>query len=295
METITTEDLVAYYHLKSSIDNDKIASIVIKEFEDFLGDKFNFVTDESNNHPEFKLTEHIGQMLGVIDEYVYKSSYVNLFFSILERHGYRMKHEIKRAMMRLAELENPFRNEDLIFTLLECPIIDDISFNGRDSFTIYSEKCGSYSFHFASSYFKSDPAILDYMSRGGLRCRCHNHTEQIADLYPNFQSITSLCSNYFLGFYYHSYSFNPEDSKVIDLCSRLVMDESDYNRLYEPREISRINNDDLSDHYNEALNNTQQPDARKMILKIALYNQLKNMSSEERKLIKSYKQSCQNN
>ncbi len=293
METITTEDLAAYYHRKSNIDNDSISAIVIKEFEDFLGDTFNFVTDDSSTHPEFKLTEHIGQMLGVIDEFVYKSSYAEPFFAILERHGYRMKHEIKRAMMRLAELENPFCNENLIFTLLESPIIDDISFDGRDCFTIFSEKYGNYSFHLASSYFKGDPTILDYMSKGSMRCRCHDHTEHIANLYSDFQSITSLCSNYFLDYYYHSYSYNPEDSMIIDLCSRLVMDASDYERLYEPREILRINNVDLPQCYIETIKNTQQPEGRRMILMIALYNQLKNLTDEERQLIKAYKQNCQ--
>lgn len=291
MKNITTEDLLSYYHIKSCIDNNAVAASVIKDFENLLSKKFNIIHNYLAQNQEIKLTQQISELMTLRDEFVYTSIYVDAFFSILERYNYHMKSEIKNAIEILAGLGEPYHNKDAIIKLLASPAIDDISFNGVDRFTILSNMYGSFSFFLATSYFKDNSNVLDYLSKANLKCHCHQNTEKLSRIFPEYRSITSLCPTYFTSHYYHSYSYNPDDLKVIDLCSKSVMDTEDYNRLFEPREISVITNRDIEDYYKEVLKYSNQPSQRNMIFKIALYNHLKNMTQEEKGAIKAYKKS----
>jgi len=179
-------------------------------------------------------------------------------------------------------------NKELIQSLLS-PIINNISFDGKDTFKIYSNDCGNFSFGLAANYFQNNPEILKYMEENQLNNYCHQHTEKLAKIYPQYVSITSLCHNYFVDGFYHSYTYNPDDKKIIDLCKKIVMDKEEYDCLQGAKEISFIPNSEIKKAYRQTLRKTIQPKRRYMIFKIALYNQLKNLTEEEATLIKSYK------
>lgn len=290
MRRITTEDLVAFYHIQSCIDNNAVAAAIIKEVEDLVNCKFNFIHSNSPQQQELKLTQQISEFLGLKNS-LYTSSDVDEFLLLLKKYHYNMKHEIIDAIRVLSNLKCPNHNKETILELLVSPVIDDIYFNGIDKFTIVSEMYGTFSFFLATSYFKDHSDVLQYISKESLKNYCHVHTEKLSEIFPMYKSITSLCSHYFLDYYYHSYTFNPDDLKVIDLCSRLVMDIKEYNCLFEPREVSVVPNDSIENLYAKVLKKTKQPIKRHLIFKIALYNQLKNMDRKEKKSIKAYKKS----
>lgn len=188
-------------------------------------------------------------------------------------------------MKSLSTLENPNQNKEVIKDFLLTPLIDDISFNGKDTFTIISEKLGNLTFRLANKYFQNNPKIVDYIKKEELETYCHKHTEFLAETLPEFYSITSLCDYYFKGSFYHSYSYNKQENVAIDLCCNAVLNIGDLNHFYGAKEIMRIPNKELDLFYQEMLKNTKQPKKRYKIIKMALYEQLKQLTVEEQRLI----------
>lgn len=189
----------------------------------------------------------IDKVLSLKHSYVYDSPYCDIFFDLLKLYGYNFKQEIKDAIDNLGRLENPNDNKAIIESLLKSPVIQDISFNGRDRFTIYSEQFGTTSFTLASSYFNFVEKIKEYIDHEQLNARCHHHTLFLADILPDFYAITALCKYYFYGNYYHSFTYNPDENVIIDLCVNAVLDKDRYYYLYEAKDIVKTKNSDFSD------------------------------------------------
>lgn len=189
----------------------------------------------------------IDKVLSLKHSYVYDSPYCDIFFDLLKLYGYNFKQEIKDAIDNLGRLENPNDNKAIIESLLKSPVIQDISFNGRDKFTIYSEQFGTTYFTLASHYFNYVEKIKEYIKHEQLNARCHHHTLFLADILPDFYAITALCKYYFYGNYYHSFTYNPDENVIIDLCVNAVLDKDRYYYLYEAKDIVKTKNSDFSD------------------------------------------------
>lgn len=283
MSTITTEDLFEFYDYQNECVNQKIAIGVIEDFERYiLGEQIEWEKVEEDLAEE---SLEIVKVLKIINTWGYDKDYSRKVFSLLAKHGYRMNREITDAMGSLGRLENPNQNKEVIKDFLLTPLIDDISFNGKDTFTIISEKLGNLTFRLANKYFQNNPKIVDYIKKKKLDACCHNHTEFLAETLPEFYSITSLCDYYFKGSFYHSYSYNKQENVAIDLCCNAVLNIGDLNHFYGAKEIMRIPNKELDLFYQETLKNTKQPEKRYKIIKMALYEQLKQLTVEEQRLI----------
>lgn len=285
---LRTEDLIEYYQKKSMIENDNIAKTLLEEFGNKTDINFHFIPNRLTWPIEYQLSRHLSVFIKLNDSFPYSLYRWQIFFQLRKKYNYRMNYEIKKAISKLVNLENPCHNKELIQSLLS-PIINNISFDGKDTFKIYSNDCGNFSFGLAANYFQNNPEILKYMEENQLNNYCHQHTEKLAKIYPQYVSITSLCHNYFVDGFYHSYTYNPDDKKIIDLCKKIVMDKEEYDCLQGAKEISFIPNSEIKKAYRQTLRKTIQPKRRYMIFKIALYNQLKNLTEEEATLIKSYK------
>jgi len=205
--------------------------------------------------------------------YVYNSPYCKEFFDILKKHGYYISEEIKDAIFYLGHLERHNNNKDLITKLLNSPVIDDITFNGKNKFTITSEELGEYSFYVASLYFKNNPIMKEYIRTHELPNKCHQHVYFMSNAIGNTAAVTSICPVYFVGKYYHSYTWDQKNNFIIDLCSNAIMEKNDYYRLFEPEELSVILSQNIEDELAYTNLKSSQPLSRHHLLKIALYKQ----------------------
>ena len=231
--------------------------------------------DEMNNTFSLDFNKSFtDNLINLKNNYVYNSSYIEYFFKLLEKHNYYMKQEIKDAIEHLCLLGNPSENKEVIEQFLKSPVIQDISFDGKDKFTVYSEKYGTFVATIAYNYFNSNPKIKRYIETQKLTCSCHAHTGYLSTLFPDYYSITSLCKNYFDEFwYYHSYTYDSSNDVVIDLCSNAVIDQAQYSSLFSVDELSRIKNSEVKKEFDIVAKKLDTSYDMYIILIVALYKQ----------------------
>ena len=133
--------------------------------------------------------------------------------------------------------------------------------------------------------------ILVARRKEKLESRCHDHTYFLSIGLKDMYSITSLANHYFNHLYYHSYSYDKKEDRVVDLCSNAVFKKKDFDYLMEPREIIIIQNRDLPGILSEVERTTDQPKRRCEMLKIALNEHIKCIDEEEKRKILDYKNS----
>ena len=246
--------------------NIEIFDLVLEEF--LKKSKHNFKFEDCDNSMD--------KVLGIKADYIYTSKYINLFFKILKKYKYNMKQEIQDAMYNLGHLEDPNKNVEVINKLIKSPVIQDISFNGKNEFLITSKQYGDFAFELASLHFKNNTKMMDYMKNNPLPNHCHMHAYFMSELFKDFYSITSLCKFYFKGRYYHSYTFDKDSNSIIDLCYNAVIDKDTYYKIFEPEDVSVILNSKVDEELTLTEEKTKQYFDRCYLLKIALYKQYLN-------------------
>ncbi len=242
-------------------ENSKIFDKFLNEFMSTIGINFTFAASD----PQSKV-------LDLKEQYIYTSKHCELFFQLLEKYGYNMIQEIKDAFFNLNRLENPADNSEMIRKFLNSPVIQDISFDNR-GFTITSEQYGKFTSEMASYVFRKNKEVLRYIDKEAIPQECHTHTYCMSSLLDDFYAITSMCKRYFKGSYYHSYTYDSEENKIIDLCSKMVMDKDMYYRLFQPQEVSVILNSNVDEELNQVKSKLEWFYGRYPLLKIALYKQ----------------------
>ena len=120
---------------------------------------------------------------------------------------------------------------------------------------------------------------------------CHNNAYFLSKEYPDMYLLTSLAHQKFNHPFYHSYNYDKKTNLVYELCLKYAMDKAIYDLIVEPNEIIMIQNAYLPDILESVESKTSQPEDRCKLLKIALYEQLNNLSSEEMNKILAYKNS----
>ncbi len=257
-DEILKKDEVDSYEL-----NEKIYGQVL---EDFLnGIEEDYIFDN--------LFETSGEKVRTLKYELYTTEYIDYFFEILKKYNYRMKQEIKDAMFILGHLYNPNKNIEEIKRLLNSPVLDDISFNGKNIFTILSREYGKLSFELASYHFKDNLRMNFYIEHEQLPARCHHHVYYMSKTLPDLYAMTSLIPSYFKGNYYHSYTYNKERNCIIDLCYNSIIDKDEYYNIFEPKELSIIQNRKVEEELRITNEKTNQNRDRCQLLKITLYKQ----------------------
>lgn len=252
-------------HNKSEKENEKIFNIVLKEFFDNIELKNNFDIEQLSTINQLELLKLF-----------YKHEYIDILFKILNEYNYNMVYEIKDAIFYLGNLKEPNKNKTVIKKLLNSPIIQDISFDGESKYTILSDKYGKFEFELAKYHFQKNNKISKYIENNILPNHCHENVFFLSNVIQDYYSITSLCSCWFKGDYYHSYTYNQCDDKIIDLCNNSIMDKNQYYKLFEPSELSIILNSNVWNEYVITKCKTEQPIKRCKLLQIALYKQYLN-------------------
>lgn len=257
------DKILQFNQTDNCFKNDDISDLVLRDFMDNVNDVFNFEAHDCST----------SKLITLKEDYIYKSDCVKLFFDILKKYNYNMKQEIKDAIFKLGRLDDPNKNSELIKEILCSPIIQDISYNGKNEFIITSEEYGKFSFELASHYFRKNEKMNNYIKNNQLARGCHNHAYFMSTVFPDYYAITALCKYYFEGSYYHSYTYDKDSSLIIDLCYNAIISMNSYYELFEPKDISVILNCDVEKEL--ALTNlkTDQYRDRCHLLKIALYKQ----------------------
>ena len=258
-------DILQTGEIKNIELNDEIYDLALQDFLNSVdaGDTFTF-----NDCPTPG-----SKVRGLKDQHIYTSKYNKLFFEILAKHNYNMRQEIKDAMFSLGHLENPSKNKDVIKRLLGSPIIQDISFNGKNEFTISSEQYGDLVMELASYYYRKNQRMTDYMKNNPLPNRCHNHAYFMSEVFADFYAITSLCRYYFKDTYHHSYTHDTDRNAIIDLCYNGIVDKEQYYNIFQPQDVSVILNSKVAEELSLTNLKTEQYWDRCNLLKIALYKQ----------------------
>lgn len=260
-----------FYDTEADLD-EGIFHLVLKEFLDITGLDYKF----------YNMTA-LEKVMKLKDELLDEPVYIDLLFELLNKYNYNMKYEIKDAIYALTKLEKLSKNKKVIKKVLTSPIIQDVSFNGKDQFTISSSQYGEFTFEVALRRFKRNKKIAKYIRENKLPHYCHQHAYFMASVFPEFYAITSLCSYYFKSIYYHSYTYDKSNNSIIDLCYNIVMNKEEYYNLFEPKDILLILNKDIDEELVKAEMNTNQPKKRFGLLKIALYKQYLEMIDNEQK------------
>lgn len=243
--------------------NNEIYSLALRDFLSKVKTDLNL---EKYQTPEEKL-----ERLKII--YIYMSEHLDMFFEILKKYNYYMKKEIKNAAFWLMHLPDYNNNKELIKKLLKSPVIQDISFSPDHKFKIHSQIYGDFIFQPADYYFSNTDSIIDYMQQNTVARNCHNNTYFMSELFGDFYSITSVCRSPFLNHYHHSYTYDPENDIIIDLCYKAVFEKKSYYDIFCPTEISVILNTEIDRELEITSTNTCQPQDRHHLLRIALYKE----------------------
>lgn len=284
MERLRPKDLLEYFHYESIRKNDDIALKIIGEYEEKLGITYNFIC-ASPFDKESEMLKHVSQLISLMRGIPITSERGKILYDLLCKHNYNFLLDIRETIGDLGNLSDPNNNKEVIDAALNSSVIDDISFNSKDTFKIFSEQYGNFEFLLAREYYKDNQKLISYMNENKLLGHCHRNTEEMSFLFPDFYSITSLLVSFFEGFYYHSYSYNREEDTVVDLCSNAIFTNECFNRLMEPTEIMRVKNSKISKYYKKVNKNTQDISNWSIIFRTALYMQLKNMKRIEKKAL----------
>lgn len=247
-------------------ENDAIASLFLKEFVNSIDETFVFSKDKTP----------IAHLENLQLQYIYNSKHINLFFSLLAKYGYNMKRELISAIFELGNLVDPCQNKTMIELFLTSPVIQDISFNGKNKFKILSEQYGEFEFELASYYFRNSEPLIEYMQNNKLPYHCHENSYFISKTLKDLYSITSLCQSYFTKSYYHSYTYDEKRDIIIDLTSNSIIPKEQYDKLHQPREISVILNKEVEKELALVESKIVENFAFCQLLKIALYKQYLN-------------------
>lgn len=260
-------DILEQLYYQNDINFDVVEDAI---FDRFLND-FEKAIDSTLNFMNCYTSEI--RFLNLKYGYIYNSKYCKLFFDILSKYDYNMRCELKDTIFELSHLKYPFFNKKSINKYLNSPVIQDISYNGRNKFTIYSDKFGKFSFKLASFYLKNNKEITKYIETRQIGNRCHQNTYFISNVMPDFYSITSLCFRYFEGYFHHSYTYNMDSNEIIDLCYNIIMDKDQYDKIFLPDEVSIIKNSLIQEQLNIVEEKSNQDYDRCELLKIALYKE----------------------
>ena len=165
---------------------------------------------------------------------LFEPDYIKQFYEIATHFGYDERGMIKDCIELLGLLKNPNQNKEVIHGLLQLPVIDDISFDSKDTFSIFSEKLGDYHFIVATEALKDNQELIEYLEETPFANRCYFHTAMLSGIFEDNYSEVSICKDIFGSDCYHAYSVTPDRKTVIDLTFNGIFTMEDFKRLEEP-------------------------------------------------------------
>ena len=205
------------------------------------------------------------------NEMLYYPDYIKSFYEIVTRFGYNEIGMIKDSIELLGLLKNPNQNKDIIHRLLQLPVIDDISFDSKDTFSIFSEKLGDFHFTLVTEALKDNQELMEYLEEAPFAHLCYLHTAILSQYFKDNFSEVSLCRDTFGNHYYHAYSISPDRKTIFDLTYNGIFSLEDYERLENPSPIYSEQYERLILDIGYALDNSGLDPDTEWLLQAALY------------------------
>lgn len=240
---VSIDDIYNIFEKRNIQSLDKISQKILDESHELLGPLLDL---------KFLGTHPANILDKIKNRFVYESECCDYFFELLKKNNYNVNQEIKDV---ISALNYPIFNRldnNIIIKYLNSPYIDNIE-HTTHGFKIKSEQIGEFSFDFADHYYHEKEEIANYIRSVQLNNRCHHHVEFLTKQDPRLYSVTSLIETMYVGIsYYHSYCWDKNNNKVIDLCSNLVMDKEQYDQLLKCEEVFQIEGSHLAEAANIA-------------------------------------------
>ncbi|MEG1015392.1 MAG: hypothetical protein RSE45_00475 [Bacilli bacterium] len=168
--------------------------------------------------------------------------YKNEILKILKKHSYNLHAETLTIIKEL--LLNTKNPTTKLHTLSYMPSIESIEYRNDELFLTNTQ--GTFNIKKASSYYKDNKDIYNYLRLNSLNGKCHSASLWFINSYPSCTALTSLCPNIFRGFFYHTFIVTPNNN-VVDLASNSVMSLETASTLYDFTKITETTINDLQD------------------------------------------------
>lgn len=277
--------LFNYYEINGRINNGNKFKVIIDAINERLNTSFSYdlhvpkLGDDEQN---------IAAGLFAIDALVFDECYQEYILALLGNNHYYMKTFIKDLIKMLGNSKTEEERKIIIDQYQKLLLINNIKYNGVDRYTIQSAY-GDYSFTLADRVLE-DPEIISYIRNEDHRKTCHENATKLLNAYDDIYTICSLVRNYFVGYYYHSYSYIKEKDLVLDICSNMLMERQEFDDLFGVRELLFMRNDELRKEYFTTIRQVKSKLDDESVLKCALYHQAKGLESNpnEKKIILDY-------
>ncbi|MCI8965400.1 MAG: hypothetical protein HFJ43_03505 [Clostridia bacterium] len=234
---------------------------VIDEYSEFCN--IDFRKENKFAHNDYEVFDSLFQLT------IVKPQFFEKFHEILSKYGFNDKTYLDYAVKKITK--NASNVQAFIDGLIDVGIIKDVYDIDNNSVNI--ESClGKYNFFFADEYYIQNKEITNYIQNGDLNRNCHVNTIFMLKSLKNGEAVTAKCSTMFNNLYYHSYYRC--DGMVCDLNINCVMNEKDYNKIYNPQIISVVAIDNLKEKQTRVKNDCKS--TLEDLLGIAVYEEVSN-------------------
>lgn len=277
--------LFNYYEIYGRINNGN----KFKEIIDAINKRLNTSYDYNLHISKLSDDEQdIAAGLFAIDTLVFDECYQEYILALLGNNHYYMKTFIKIFIKFLGNAKTQEERDKIIDRYQKLLLINNVKYNGVDSYTIQSAY-GDYSFTLADKVLE-DKYLVSYIRNGDHRKTCHENATRLLNTYDDLYTICSLVRSYFIGYYYHSYSYIKEKNLVLDICSNMLMEKGEFDDLFGVRELLNMRNDELRKEYITSIRQVKSKLDDESVLKCALYHQAKDLDNnpDEKKIILDY-------
>lgn len=212
-------------------------------------------------HNDYEVFDYLFQLT------VAKPQFFESFHNIINKYGFNDKTYIDYTIKKITK--NASNVQAFINGLIDIGMINKVYDMENNSINI--ESClGKYNFFFANEYYIANKEIIEYIQNGELNRNCHVNTLFLLKCLKKGEAVISKCSTMFNNLYYHSYYRC--DGMICDLNINCVMNEQDYNKIYNPQIISVVNINNLEEKQNRVKNNCKS--TLEDLLEIAVYEEV---------------------
>jgi len=225
--------------------------------------KVDFRKENKFAHNDYNVFDSLFQLT------VAKPQFFEEFHNILNRYGFNDKTYLDYLIKKITK--NSSNLNAFINGLIDIGMINDVYDIENNSVNIDS-LLGKYNFFFANEYYIDNKEILDYIQNNNINRNCHVNTLFLLKCLKKGEAVTTKCSSMFNNLYYHSYYRYA--GMISDLNINCVMNEKDYNKIYNPQIISVVNIDNLEEKQNRVKNECRS--TLEDLLEIAVYEEILN-------------------
>lgn len=261
MEKIDLDKICDQNERENEMKQMNIYKNIIDEYSDFCN--VDFRKENTFAHNDYDLFDALLQLT------VAQPKFFGKFHEILNKYRFNDKTYIDYAIKKITK--NASNVQTFIDGLINVGIINDVYDEENHSVTIESY-FGKYNFFFANEYYIQNKEIVEYIENGDINRNCHVNTLFLLRDLKQGEAVTAKCSGMFGNLYYHSYYRC--NGMICDLNINCVMNEEDYNRIYNPQIISIVNIDNLEEKQNRVKNNCKS--TLNDLLEIAVYEEVLN-------------------